>query len=372
MPVLDTISSVRAVQAQFRVNGIAVPFESIDVESNNYFAADTFSAVLPLAAMPPGFALDFWGNTASAECEVLIGVGLPAQTVPLTSLIIGLADAVDVDLTENTLRVHGRDYSSLFIDSTISQHFPNLPSSEIAKQIVANHAAFGISGNIAATETQAGKLYEINKVKLGSANTPEASEWGLLAYLARFENFDLLMSGKVLNFQPKADGTANPYELRFSPATSRQIATSNVGSIRISRNLTLAREIVVNAISFNAKMGTGFQVTATAQTNSSGQAGAVAAPRTYTFVHALEDQAALTRFATQQAEQIARHERTLTYEGPGHLEITPRTLLKLVGSGSGYDQDYYIDQIDRRISLEDGFTMTVHAKNHAITAEVAP
>ncbi len=371
MPVLDTTASARGVQAQFRVNGTPVPFQSIDVESNNYFAADTFSASLPLAAMPDGFRLDFWGNTSSAECEVLIGVGVPAQAVPLSSLIIGLADTVDVDLSTNMVRVVGRDYASLFIDSPASGQSSNLPSSEIVAGIVAGHAGAGISGNIAETRTPVGKLYEINKVKLGAANTPEASEWGLLAYLARFENFDLFMSGKELNFQPKAGGSADPYELRFSPATARHIATSNVSSIRISRNLTLARQIIVNAISFNAKMGTGFQVTAKASTSPSGR-GATTAPRTYTFVHALEDQAALTRFATEQAEQIARHERTLIYEGPGHLEITPRTLLTLVGSGPGYDQAYYIDQIDRHISRENGFTMTVRAKNHPVSAEVTP
>ena len=48
---------------------------------------------------------------------------------------------------------------------------------------------------------------------------------------------------------------------------------------------------------------------------------------------------------------------------PGELEMTPRSMIMLEGTGTDFDQTYYIDVIERRLRLDGGLTSTFSARN---------
>ena len=50
-------------------------------------------------------------------------------------------------------------------------------------------------------------------------------------------------------------------------------------------------------------------------------------------------------------------------KSPGEIALTPRDMVKLQGTGTSFDQTYYIASIDRSISFDEGFRQTMRLKN---------
>ena len=48
---------------------------------------------------------------------------------------------------------------------------------------------------------------------------------------------------------------------------------------------------------------------------------------------------------------------------PGELFLAPRQQIALTGTGTGFDQIYWIDSITRRVSFHGGFTQSLTARN---------
>jgi hypothetical protein len=67
-------------------------------------------------------------------------------------------------------------------------------------------------------------------------------------------------------------------------------------------------------------------------------------------------------FAQQKLNDLAKHERVVELVVPGDLLLTPIGQLVVTGTGTDFDQAYYIDLVERRLSLNDGFTQRVRAK----------
>jgi hypothetical protein len=66
--------------------------------------------------------------------------------------------------------------------------------------------------------------------------------------------------------------------------------------------------------------------------------------------------------AQRRLAEISSHERIVVAEMPGDLVLTPRQLLGVEGTGTGFDQTYMIDEVERRFDLHDGFTQRIRAR----------
>ncbi len=60
---------------------------------------------------------------------------------------------------------------------------------------------------------------------------------------------------------------------------------------------------------------------------------------------------------------LSAHERLVHAELPGELTLTPRTRIQLIGTGTDFDQLYYVAELDRHFSLDHGFTERLRLKN---------
>jgi phage protein D len=327
-------------------NGTAVSnILSAQVHRNNFLAADQFSLVLAVGNNSLG-----WMQADVLEINLKV-----AQDVGyFRSLIIGLVDEVAVDLAKGTIALRGRDYTAAFIETKTSEKFQNLTSSQVVTILASRH---GFSAQVTPTTTPTGKYYDIDH----AAVTNEISEWTLLTYLAEREGFDIFFEGATLYFQPVADPSAEtPFNIYLTVGGALPI--SNVERLTLHRNLTLSRDVVVKVISWNHEMKLPIAVIRRAQKVKGGKSGS-SPPTTYIFREPGLSQSQAEAFAETKLIELTQHERRIEFDIPGDPSLTPRSMVRLSGTLTDFDQDYFVSYLTVNFTLDRGFTMHVAAKN---------
>ncbi|MGA3803681.1 hypothetical protein ACI2VP_05295 [Ralstonia nicotianae] len=365
LPVQPNVRQPRAI---VKVAGIQVPaWISWEVNNNTFYQADTFRVSFAASALPAETDANWFSDQKEAFVEILSG--FPADPTSysetdLDSLIYGRVDDVEYDPVSTLLTLTGRDLTAAFIDAKTTIQYQNLTSSQIAAQLAANH---GLTASGPATTAPAGTFYAYDRVSM----TDQRSEWDLLTWLAQQEGFVCYVAGKVLHFEPRPPAPAEPYELRWTVGDNG-LPLANVQDLRVSRSLTVAKGITVVVRSWNAKQSKGF-VAYYPSKGKSTQAGA-ASPFGNTQVYSVTrgglDQAAALALAQQMHHEITQHEMKLRARLPADNILTQTAMVRMSGTGTAFDQDYFVDGITRSMSLDEGYVMEVSAKN--ISPETVP
>jgi len=328
------------------INGIQVTeIISASVHQNNFYAADHFSILVAVSSTTL-----LWAQADSVNVNLRI-----AQDQGSTrSVITGVADEVSMDLAAGTVTVKGRDYTAQFIETKTAEKFQNLTSSQVISTIAARH---GLNSQVAATTTPTGKYYDTDHAFV----TNEVSEWTLMTYLAGREGYDIYFNGNTLYFQPAANpSTATPFDIFLS--TTGTLPISNVQRLSLHRNLTLARDVIVKVISWNHELKVPITATQHAKKTKGGQTSA-SPPTTYIFRETGLTQSQAEEFAQTKLNELVLHERRIEFDIPGDLTLTPRSLIRLSGTGTDFDQIYFAAQVILTCTLSKGFSMRVMAKN---------
>ncbi len=345
-------TDVQRIMTAIEVNGTRLrgPLD-LTVTSSNDLTADTWSCRLVLADLPAGFGWGFWGRTASVEVNILVSAVPATTTAPsFQSLVIGCVDDVDVDAVHGVLHLNGRDRTARLLESRTAETFQNQTSSAVVTMLAQRH---GLIAQVTPTSARIGQYYDQDHVGLNE----HATEWDLLSFLARQEGFDLFIEGGTLYFQPATANTVQPHVLQYVPDGQGGIKSATVFDLKCQRSLLLSVGVSVQVVSWNNKQKREF----TAQANSPAT-GSGGEPQVYTYrVPGLTYPQAL-QLAQQKLDDLSRHERSISWTEPGSLTLTPRTPVRLTGTGTEWDQGYAIDRIRRRISVKKGFTMDVSAK----------
>lgn len=328
---------------------------SIETTNTSHFAADTFRVTAALSALPPALGLTYWDKSIGDELDVRGGF---ASDIPVPQLVYGQVDDVEVDIIGRTLTLTGRDLSARMIDTKTTVTYQDQRASDIVSQVAKNH---GLMANVTQTAFKVtGSFYEI----VNALHMQGRSDWDLLVLLAEHEGFDLWVSGHTLNFMPALALTGDPYVLLWSDLGQGN-RVSNMLSLKLRRSETIARDVVVNVASWNQAQGKVFKTTVRkSQANKTTKQSSVN-PQTYNFWPPNLNQVQVNQFANAKAEEITRHERGIDVSLPGDSLLVTRGLVRLVGTGSAWDQVYYPDTVRRMISVERGYTMELAAKNHS-------
>ena len=375
---LNGLSQARQPRGIITVNGIPIPFEKIEVNTNTYYVADTFSAEIPANYLPVGLEAVILSQQSTILVDIFAGfpsVGGLIDVITsagLPELFYGQVDTFDYEPSEGIIRFKGRDLSSRFIDNKTTEKFTNQTSSQIATTL-ANRR--GLTPHVTATSTKAGKYYEIDHARL----TKEMSEWDLLTYLAREEDFVVFVKGQTLYFIPAPNPSQLPYIIQYNPqilsggsilgsignigSSLGGSPISNVVDLRLSRNLTLANDVIVNVRSWNQKNGKAYTKTATAThthrnvLKGAAQPTGAAQVYNYTFPNLTPEQA--LQKAQQLLKDISQHEMRMSVTIPGDNILDKSQIIQLIGTGTVWDQVYYPDNIQRTMSAKDGYSMSV-------------
>jgi phage protein D len=341
----------RAPRLQILANGTPVQgVVEADVLSNNHYAADRFAAVVAIG-------IDLWATAGywASQTDILLDVQFSLDGgATYTSLIQGLVDNISVDVLTGTLRIEGRDLTASMIDNRTQETLANRTSSEIATIFAQRHNLVPV---VTATTTPVGRYYqsEHDRVTFNQFSR-SMTEWDLLIFLAGQEGFDVFVSGTSLYFQPTPGPQAIPYV----------VTPSLLQDLQLNRSLTLARDIVVTVKSWNSRQQSAF--TQTVRLSGRAGTGATATrqadpPQHYVFVRPNLTMNDALKLAQQKAAELTQHERMWEATMPGDLTLDPRSMIQLIGTATDFDQTYFVDVIDRNLSVERGFIQRIRAKN---------
>jgi phage protein D len=335
-------SSLRAPAVSVLANGAELAgVVEARVLSGSHCGADRFRVWLALSANDAAF----WASATQVLVDVRLGLdGAWAR------MIRGEVDAVQIDPIRRTLSIEGRDLTARLIQARTQESFQNRTASEIATILAARH---DLAAAVTPTTTPAGRYYQLEHDRITLDQFSRAtSEWDLLVFLAREEGFDLYVDGDTLHFEAP------------QPRVAVSVAPEELTDLRLERALTLARDIEVTVKSWNSRQQAAFTETARVARGQGGpQGGMRGRPQQYRVVrpNLTPDQA--RQLAQGLLTDLSRHERVVGLTMPGELSLTPRSVLALTGTGTEFDQTYFVAEIDRALSLERGFTQRVRACN---------
>ncbi len=330
-------SSVRTPALNALANGTPIPgVIDLDILQNAHFAAGRFRL---RAAMPPVQAATLLDADTVLDLQLSFGG-------PPTSLIQGQADSIHIDPIRNTIEIDGRDLTARLLDARTQETFSNQTSSEIAATLAGRHSLTPV---VTATTTLAGRYYgaEHDRITLGQFSRA-TTEWDLLTFLAAREGFEVFVAGQSLYFQPRSQTTAPTL-----------LTPGDCITLSLERALTLARDIEVTVKSWNTRHQAAF--TQTARSTAKGSRGS--APQRIVVVRPnLQPNDAL-QLAQRILADLSSHERIVHADLPGELSLTGRSQITLSGTGTDFDQTYYIAELDRHFSLAHGYTQRLRLKN---------
>lgn len=355
-------------------SGVVMPgWISWSIENNSFYAADTFRISFAVSGLPEGFREDWWALQTDIYIEIFAGFPLNPtqgryQASDLASLIYGKADDLTFDPVRRVIEVHGRDLTSTLIDTKTTEKWVNNTASQIATALAKRHHLTPV---VTATKSKAGTYYEIDHVSL----TDQRSEWDLLTYLASKEQYNCYVSGQELHFEPKDTQNSDPYVLQWvAPKENNHTYMFNGMELKISRTLTVAKGITVVMRSWNAKHKKGFMVTYPGKGKGiqAGKASPFGGNQIYSATIPNKTQQELLDLAQAKYKEITAHEYKLEAAMPADNLLTARTKIQLQGTGTEFDQIYFTDTITRDFSLDEGYMMRIHAKNHSPESVVLP
>ena len=348
---------VRQPRLQALVNGAPVTGA---ISGNVTLTAHLSSARWSVeAAFTPDQTAAWWSSQTAMTVEI------KAQLSPAegwTSLVVGDVDDLDVDLETTVVSMSGRDLSARLLDTKSSEAYPNQSSSEIVQMLAAKH---GLQADVTATSGAVGQFYQLEHARTThDAFSKFSNEWELLVYLAQHEDYDLSVDGNTLRFHPKSSST-DTVDISYDASVTPPVSV--VSNLRLKRSMTLAKDVKVVVRSWDSKKATAHEVTATRSKSGSKASSDI---QTYTFIKPNVSPEAAQQFANAKLSELSRHEKTMSFDCPGELTMTTRQMISLTGTGTAFDQNYYVDSIERSISLDGGFHQSVSAKNHDPNSEV--
>lgn len=360
------------------VNNKQVKFNSFTVEQNGFSAADTFDIELPFFIREQQAGEMVLSNGPDFQSILLTQDVIPIQLYvghPKNPLNYGIGDLVQLmdgtmdtarwnfDISGERITLNGRNIVGKMIDTKLIDKFPNQTSSSIAESLASKYK---LKTMIAPTTTLAGTYY--NK---SSAFTPdtETTEWDLLQYLAKQENFIVRIKNNILMFGPYSDITG--YE-----GVDPIVYTwgYDIERLEIERSPHAARDIVVKVISYERKSKTRIIETANSSTQKSlGASGQVGRREqyieTYTIPGLTRDQA--QKKAQAIYDQLSRSQLIGQIDCAGNIDMAIDRLIQIQGIGLGLQNNYYLNKVSHKFDLSNGYSNNCSFSNQFMPDENA-
>jgi hypothetical protein len=342
-----------------------------EVVQNQYYMPDTFEVRFAFNA-PKAGGLVWWSQVSA----LLLTIQASADGKGWTDLILGQVDHVDLHPATGTAIVQGRDLTAMFQDARTQNAWRGKTASEVVLALNALHK--GPDGKplltpfVTATTPLVDSYYggDHTKVTLGEFSRI-TTEWGLITYLAERNGFDAFVRGKGLYFRPQADPDTAQASLtvNYAPASLLQPApVSDVIDLRMERSLTLAKDIEVAVRSWRSDNARGFTKLARRLGARSANAAFGGAQR-YVYVRPNMTEEQAQQFANTALAELSQHERVITFRRPFDPALDTDAVVRLSGTGTGFDQKYHIDTITTVIGFEDGAYQSIRAKNHDVQTQ---
>ena len=342
-------SVVRRPRVRLIINGTPVNgCRSAEIVSRRGSQAASFRVLASFNEIARTLGQD-WIDQESLDVEIDFGflpAGAAEDDLDWTPMITGGVDRVGLDQVSGLVSIEGRDHAARLIDMPLQEAYLNHTSSELATTLA---AACGLSADVDSTSGLVGQYYQIQHTKAAfGAFSRHANGWDLLAELASLEGYDLWVDNTTLHFKQAADQDSGTFDITYvAPEAGSASPTLSISDLTMERMVGLSGPIQVTVASWNSRQRR--------QVNSVFPTGADATAKQFLVLkpNLLADQADVLAQTTYS--QLRAHQRVIRGVMAGELELTTRNRARLVGTGTGWDGTYTLDQIERQMSLDKGF-----------------
>jgi len=355
---------VREPRGIVRVNGQQIAgWVEWEAESHTYRESATFRVLLSISALAAPND-EAWFCSQTTMTVELYG-GFPADpsnygVSDLDLVLVGNVDDVHYDPVQRTIELTGRDLASLLIDAKTTETFRNQTASQIATTLAQRH---GLTPVVTETADLAGRYYQIDHIQLTDAHT----EWDLLTWLASQVGYVVYVKQHELHFEPAPDPSkAPPYPIVWTQASDTQTFQSTVEQLDFSRTLTVGKTITVTVRSWNQKQRHGFSETYPTGRAKGIRPGTATSPAQQYFLtipNLTPDQA--VKRAQAKYNELIRQEMRMSAVMPGDSTLSIDHVIQVTGTGTVFDQNYFPESIVRRMGIDEGFVLSVSARNHS-------
>ena len=404
---------------------LCLGFDEASVTSVGHLSADKFTATCAMGADPKKDEV-WWSNQQDVRVDIRFALLEPGQTedqATFRSLIIGVVDRINYNPFTNLIVIDGKDLSSLLMESPIVDSYRNESPSSLARRFASD---VGLDSDVDEVGGFAGQFYQLQHTAQSTGEFGRATnKWDLLAFMAQQTGYRLYVEGTKLYFKaPIEPDKDHPYVINVTKgertqtgSVSASATASVINAIAVScdRHTHLARDIQVVVQSHHGHLGASFQAVAsksgvhvtgqggatrrTAPTDEFGPAigggggggdefgGAAHVPSPhnehtpgkvsgrvsrYLFIRRNMTREDAVAFAKKMLTEISSHERLVDIRIPGEIKIGPQVMVKLTGTGTSWDQPYYVDTVHRRLSENSGigFVQDMHVRNTSPGAQI--
>jgi len=313
------------------------------ITCNNYFSCDCFSITVAAGA-GCGESLDQLMTLASGPVELRAG---PADDCDAATLIYGTADRAVIDPVVGVFSAEGRDLSAALIDSYVQQDFVNQTASEVVATIAAQ---YGILAEVIPTFDNIGRYFADGYTRLSLGDFSRyRSNWDLIVQLAREQNFDVYMAGPTLYFGPSICVAADPV----------QVNLCDVISMQFQQNMRLNTPLGVAVQTWDSQQATASRGVASSAIAAVTSATGSGTSYLFTQPNLTAEQADAK--AAMYIREVCRLGSQIRIQMPWNLNINPRRIISVAGSGTSFDGWYTVDFVERLFSTTSGAIQSVLA-----------
>lgn len=309
-------------------------------------SADTFYFKVPLDN-EEGLDENFWLDTA--PITVTIAATNDQNAGGLTTMLIGQADAPDVDFALRSVMVRGRDLTAALTDQATSQQFLNQSNQQIITGLASQA---GLTVNFAGTTDKAGLQFDQDYTEISDND----AAWNMIVSCAKRLGCIAFVKGTVLYIQPLDNPPSSFYKVNYQRPTADEIASGDFVTLNCTRNLNLAKDASIEIKGKRHKQGD----VLTSKFESKGK-NTSTAKILYQFRGANPTKEQQDRIAQNHLKETLSHERGVNLTNlPGDVRVTPLSGLSLTGTGTAADQDYILSSTAHHWS-EKGYAMDIAA-----------
>ena len=337
---------VRKPRVLISAGGASVAPLECSVTTTTHKRGDTFSAKLALDA-PGGLDEHFWADTS--PIPVTVTATNDAASGGFATLFVGEVDTAEIDFDQRTVHISGRDKTAKLLETKTTEKWQNHTTSEIVNDIAGR---VGLSADIQVADAdKVGLIFKDDYNRISDQDVL----YNVLVRLAQREGNAVFVKKDRLVFKPADQLGGGSFTIQYVAPTPQSYAQGNFTTLKASRNLASAKNVKVNVKSWQHKQ----EKVIESEYQSSGPGGDL--EYTYRAPNMTKQQA--DKIAKSRHDEVVGRERNLSVDAPGDVTIDPEMLLTLSGTGTGFDQDYIISQIEHRFSQHEGYRMSISTRN---------
>lgn len=370
----------RRIRARILVNGSERKdafMSQFTVNRTRYSQADTCSISFALDRQEMQNSGAKWfdppapdkGNQPDVTIEIQMRDEIDSNAV-WESVFYGTISKVSWNPTQSALNVSCRDIIGKLMDTRVQSSWLNKKADEIMRLAI---SAAGLSYRVNVNGVMSGQYWQLEHKRQALTNHSRyQTAYDLVRFLADDFECDLYADRNIIVCEPRkkpTDDEAKVYSLLYHDNGADYPIEVNALNLTLERDYTISKNVMVHVISWDSRQRIKAETYFSADGHSKKLAENSGTLYPFRYPNLKQDQ--IERIAETKYRQIVAHNRVVRATIPGRFNLTPRTFMRLVHTGSSWDNDsndaYAVDEVNTSFSATQGYTQSITLRNRLVS-----